>query len=158
MNENSNSQETALIDLAGDIVSAFVSNNSVPLAELPALIRNVHAALGGLVAGTAQATVQPAETVEKPTAAQIKKSVTPDGIVSFVDGKTYKTLKRHLTTNGFDAQSYRQRFGLPADYPMVASSYAARRSALAKSIGLGRAAARVEAAPPAKTTIRQQAA
>ncbi|MCJ2080284.1 MucR family transcriptional regulator [Methylobacterium sp. J-090] len=160
MNEDSNFQETALIDLAGDIVSAFVSNNSVPVADLPVLIRNVHAALSGLATGTAQPASQSAqdEAIEKPTAAQIRKSLTPDGIVSFVDGKTYKTMKRHLTTNGFDPQSYRQRFGLPADYPMVAPNYAAQRSALAKSIGLGRPGGRSEAAQTAKAPDRKQAA
>ena len=79
-----------------------------------------------------------------PTAAQIRKSVTPDGIVSFLDGKTYKTMKRHLTGHGFDPQSYREHFGLPADYPMVSQRYAAKRSELAKAIGLGRVAERSE--------------
>ena len=75
--------------------------------------------------------------VEKPSPAQIRKSVRPDGIVSFIDGKTYKTLKRHLTSHGLDPRSYRERYGLPADYPMVAPSYAEKRSQLAKQIGLG---------------------
>ncbi|TXN57906.1 MucR family transcriptional regulator, partial [Methylobacterium sp. WL18] len=74
---------------------------------------------------------------DKPSAAQIRKSVQHDGIVSFIDGKTYKTLKRHLTANGLSPQSYRERYGLPTDYPMVAPSYAEQRSALAKAIGLG---------------------
>ena len=78
--------------------------------------------------------------VEKTTAAQVRRSVTPYGIVSFLDGKTYKTLKRHLRTYGLDPNSYRARFGLPVEYPMVAPEYAARRSELAKSIGLGRIA------------------
>ncbi|MCJ2081864.1 MucR family transcriptional regulator [Methylobacterium sp. J-090] len=159
MNEDSDFQETALIDLAGNIVSAFVSSNSVPVAELPMLIRSVHAALSGLSAGPAQVGAQSvAEPAEKPTAAQVRKSLTPDGIVSFVDGKTYKTMKRHLTTNGFDPYSYRERFGLPADYPMVAPNYAAQRSALAKSIGLGRPGGRSEGAQPAKVPGRKQAA
>jgi predicted transcriptional regulator len=75
--------------------------------------------------------------VEKPTPAQIRKSVRHDGIVSFIDGKTYKTLKRHLSANGLDPYSYRERYGLPADYPMIAPSYAEQRSAIAKAIGLG---------------------
>jgi len=159
INELSQAHETNLMELTGDIVSAYVSNNSVPGSELPALIRNVYAALGGIVAGTAQVSTQPtAETADKPTAAQIRKSVTPDGIVSFVDGKTYKTMKRHLTGHGFDPQSYRQRFGLPADYPMVASSYAAQRSALAKSIGLGRGGAREETEEPPPNQSRRKAA
>ncbi|WP_244474282.1 MucR family transcriptional regulator [Methylobacterium sp. Leaf87] len=149
-----------MIDLAGDIVSAYVSNNSVPVAELPALICNVHAALSALAAGTAPEASQssPTAPTEKPTAAQIRKSVTPDGIVSFVDGKTYKTMKRHLTGHGFDPQGYRQRFGLPAEYPMVSPNYAAQRSALAKSIGLGRPSGRSEAAQPAAAPRRKKAA
>ena len=87
-----------------------------------------------------EATDQTAE-IEKPTPAQIRKSVQHDGIVSFIDGKTYKTLKQHLTANGLSPESYRERYGLPADYPMTAPGYAAQRSALAKAIGLGQAGA-----------------
>ena len=75
--------------------------------------------------------------IEKPGAAQVRKSVRQDGIVSFIDGKTYKTLKRHLTSHGLDPRAYRDRYGLPADYPMVAPNYAAARSHLAKQMGLG---------------------
>lgn len=74
---------------------------------------------------------------DRPNAAQIRKSLRDDAIVSFIDGRSYKTLKRHLTSHGLDPRSYRDRYGLPGDYPMVAPSYAARRSALAKAIGLG---------------------
>ena len=80
-----------------------------------------------------------APEVEKATPAEIKRSITPDALISFIDGKPYKTLKRHLTGHGLDPQSYRLRYGLPADYPMVATNYAAQRSELAKSLGLGRA-------------------
>ena len=83
----------------------------------------------------------PGSPVEQPSSAEIRKSVRPDGIVSFIDGKTYKTLKRHLTSRGFDPKTYRDRYGLPLDYPMVASRYAEQRSALAKAIGLGRVGA-----------------
>ena len=78
-----------------------------------------------------------AEPETKVSSAEIRKSIKPDGLVSFVDGKSYKTLKRHLTSHGLDPKSYRDRYGLPADYPMVAGEYAERRSALAKAIGLG---------------------
>ena len=140
MSENTEAQITDFVELTGDIVAAYVSNNPVRPGDLPELIRTVHAALNGLSNGTAGAA--PEAEIEKPTAAQIRKSVTPDGIVSFLDGKTYKTMKRHLTGHGLDPYSYRQRFGLPADYPMVAAAYAAQRSELAKSIGLGRIAGR----------------
>jgi predicted transcriptional regulator len=132
-------QEVSLnfTDLAAEIVSAYVSNNPVPPAELPALIARVHAAVSNLsTAGGSAAAAADAE-VDKPTPAQIRKSIRDDGIMSFIDGKTYKTLKRHLTSHGLDPRSYRERYGLPADYPMTAPSYAAQRSALAKAIGLG---------------------
>ncbi|POR40579.1 MucR family transcriptional regulator [Methylobacterium sp. V23] len=157
MSESTEIQTTDFVDLAADIVAAYVSNNPVRTADLPDLIRNVHAALNGLVAGTAQVAEEVAP--EKPSPAQIRKSVMPDGIVSFLDGKSYKTLKRHLSSHGLDPHSYRLRYGLPADYPMVAPSYAAMRSELAKSIGLGQVANRNEddEVPP-KTKGRKQAA
>jgi predicted transcriptional regulator len=155
MSDNTEHKTANFIDLAVDIVCAYVSNNSVPAAELPSLVHSVHAALAGLASGAVQPATE--DTHEKPTAAQIRKSVMPDGIVSFLDGKTYKTMKRHLGTHGLDPHSYRQRFGLPADYPMVAPSYAAQRSALAKSIGLGRVADRGEEVEP-KGTGRKKAA
>jgi predicted transcriptional regulator len=144
MSENTENQAFNFVDLAGDIVSAYVSNNSVTTSELPGLIRQVHTALQALATGAAAAS--PEAEIEKPTAAQIRKSVTPEGIVSFLDGKTYKTLKRHLTGHGLDPHSYRQRYGLSSNYPMVAPEYAARRSALAKAVGLGRVAGRDEEA------------
>ena len=131
-------------ELAGEIVAAYVSNNPVPVAELPKLIHTVHSAISGLALGGANDAAASAAEVEKPTAAQIRKSVRDDGIVSFIDGKAYKTLKRHLTGHGFDPKSYRDRYGLPSDYPMVAPSYAAQRSALAKAIGLGVPGVRAE--------------
>ena len=136
MSENSENQTSDFVELAGDIVSAYVSNNPVRPADLPDLIRQVFNALKGLASGAAAA--PPEAEIEKPTAAQIRKSITPDGIVSFLDGKPYKTLKRHLSTHGLDPHSYRQRYGLAADYPMVAPEYAARRSELARAAGLGR--------------------
>ena len=120
------------IELAADIVSAFVSNNSVPATELPALISSVHSALQN-VGNPAQ--IQP---TEKPTpAVPVKRSITPDAIFSLIDGKPYKSLKRHLTKQGLSPAEYRERYGLPRDYPMVAASYAAKRSELAKRSGLG---------------------
>ena len=137
MDENTQvygSGHTGFIELTTDIVAAYVSNNSVPVAELPTLLSGVRAALAGL--GAPSASAEP--KAEKLTAAQIRKSVTPDALISFLDGKPYKTLKRHLTANGCNPHSYRARYGLPADYPMVAVSYAEHRSALAKAIHLGR--------------------
>jgi predicted transcriptional regulator len=127
---------------AARIVGAYVSHNPLPASELPGLLRAVHAALTHL--GTGAPAVTAEAPSEKPSPAAIRKSVTPDHLISFIDGKRYKTLKRHLTANGLDPRSYRQRFGLPEDYPMVSPNYAQRRSDLAMSIGLGRPGAMAE--------------
>lgn len=143
-------QNIDLVVLTGDLVSAYVTNNSLPASELPALIGSVHAALVGLGAPSQNSAPAAAE-VEKPTPAQVRKSISEDSLISFVDGKPYKTLKRHLSTHGLDPHSYRQRYGLPNDYPMVAPAYAAQRSQLARQIGLGRpgSLAKAEEAAPA---------
>ena len=123
---------TNYIELAADIVSAFVTNNSVPVAELPTLIGNVHAALRNVGQPAAK------QKDAKPTpAASIRKSVTPEYLISLEDGKQYKSLKRHLGKLGLTPQAYREKWGLPHDYPMVAANYAAKRSELARSMGLG---------------------
>ncbi|MGU3661137.1 MucR family transcriptional regulator [Methylobacterium fujisawaense] len=154
---SSTSNSTDLVVTAARIVGAYVSNNSLPVAELPGLLGAVHATLAGIGTGAAAVVDAAAAPSDKPSPAAIRKSVTPDHLVSFVDGKRYKTLKRHLTANGLDPRSYRERFGLPADYPMVAPSYAQRRSDLAKSIGLGQPGAMAKRDPaPAdrKSTAR----
>lgn len=129
---------------ASELISAYVSNNQLPAGELPALIGSVHAALKRLAMSDVAVATKEVEKAQRPTNAEIRKSIGRDGLVSFIDGKAYKTLKRHLSSHGFDPDSYRERFGLPNDYPMVAPSYAARRSALAKEIGLGRPGALAE--------------
>ena len=144
MFENPQPLGVSLIKITSEIVSAYVTRNHVSAVEIPTLLNNVHTALAGLANGAAPIVV--AVEVEKPTPAHIRKSVQDDGIISFIDGKPYKTLKRHLSANGLDPRSYRDRYGLPADYPMTAPSYAARRSALAKAIGLGRPGAMAEGA------------
>ena len=125
------------VRMAGEVVAAYISNNSVPIAELPGLIRAMHDTIASLASGSAVSAAESQPEVVRPSPAQIRKSVQQDGLTSFVDGKTYKTLKRHLTANGLTPQTYCERYGLPADYPMVAPSYAEQRSALAKAIGLG---------------------
>jgi predicted transcriptional regulator len=124
-------QGADFIGLAADIVGAYVTRNNVPASELPGLIAATHAALAKLDA-------PPAPAVEKPTPPiPIRKSVTPDAIISLEDGKPYKSLKRHLAGRGLTPEQYRQKWGLPHDYPMVAPNYAAARSELAKASGLG---------------------
>jgi len=120
------------VELAADIVSAYVSNNSVPTGELPALINEVHSALKNV--GTPAAAKAPRGEPAVP----IKKSITGDYLVSLFDGKKYKSLKRHLrTSHNMTPQQYREYWGLPSDYPMVAPNYAKARSELAKTMGLG---------------------
>ncbi|TGD95175.1 MULTISPECIES: MucR family transcriptional regulator [Methylobacterium] len=121
-----------LVGLAADIVSAYVSKNSVPVAELPNLIASVHTSLTNL----GQPASAEAEKLTPPV--PIKKTVTPDYLISLEDGKPYKSLKRHLSTRGLTPGEYRRKWGLSHDYPMVAANYAAQRSELAKSSGLGR--------------------
>jgi predicted transcriptional regulator len=123
-----------LIDLAADIVSAYVSNNTVATGDLPGLISEVYAALQRTSSGVAP---EPQPEPLKP-AIPIKKSVTPDYIVCLEDGKKFKSLKRHLRTQyGVTPEEYREKWGLPPDYPMVAPNYAQARSDLAKKMGLG---------------------
>jgi predicted transcriptional regulator len=133
-----------LLDLVASIVSAHVAHNAVTPEALPGVIRSVYTALSGL--GTEQPAVEQPEP-----AVPIKKSVFADHIVCLEDGKKLQTLKRHLnTSHGMTAEQYRARWSLPRDYPMVAPKYAARRSAAAKEIGLGRklgASAEREALP-----------
>ena len=125
---------TETIELTADVIAAYVSNNPVPLSELPSLIAQVHQSLAGLSAASA---TTPTEVLTP--AVPIKKSVTPDYIVCLDDGKKFKSLKRHLkTTFGMTPEEYRAKWNLPADYPMVAPAYSAQRSALAKKLGLGR--------------------
>ncbi|MEH3145866.1 MAG: MucR family transcriptional regulator [Methylobacterium frigidaeris] len=121
------------VGLAADIVSAFVSNNSVPVGELPGLISSIHAALTTLNAGS---------EAEKPEAlvpaVPVRRSIQPDYLICLEDGKKFKSLKRYLRTRyGISPEQYRSKWNLPPDYPMVAPNYAAARSELAKTMGLG---------------------
>lgn len=131
MSENSSSNGKDAIALTADIVASHVQNNSVAINDLPQLIRTVHDSLTAL-SGAAPA--------EKPQpAVPVRKSVTPDHIICLEDGRKLKMLKRHLATAyGMTPEEYREKWGLPADYPMVAPNYAKQRSTLAKKIGLGK--------------------
>ncbi len=123
-----------LLKLTSDIVAAYVSNNPVPVSELPGMIKSVHSTLGNLP-GTPQAD---SLTAQKP-AVPIKRSVTAEYVICLEDGKKLKMLKRYLRSNyNLTPEEYRAKWGLPADYPMVAPNYAAQRSEFAKKIGLGR--------------------
>ncbi len=121
------------IELTANIVSAYVSNNSVSAGEIPNLINQIHSALMRVSAGQSDAAPEPL----KP-AVSVKKSITPDHLVCLEDGKKFKSLKRHLRTQyNMTPEAYREKWGLTPDYPMVAPNYAAARSQLAKQMGLG---------------------
>lgn len=134
----SDTTDNELLRMAADIVSAYVSKNAVPAHQIPELINTVFASLSGLQ----EPADEPQNEPLKP-AVPIRKSVTPEFIVCLEDGKKLKMLKRHLrSTYNMSPEEYRSRWGLPADYPMVAPNYAAQRSEFAKKIGLGRGAGR----------------
>jgi predicted transcriptional regulator len=117
--------------LTAEVVSAYVANNSLRPADIPDLIASVHLALQGLSAPPQ------AEPQKRQPPVSIKKSITPDFLISMEDGRRYKTLRRHLTGRGLSPEQYREKWGLPRDYPMVAPNYARQRSELARVSGLG---------------------
>lgn len=124
-----------IIEMTVDIVSAYVSQNPVGAVELPSLIQSVHAAVAGVCSGGA---AQP--SASQVPATPVRKSISQGYLICLEDGRQFKSLKRHLKTKfNLSPEEYRAKWGLPADYPMVAPSYAAARSRLAKSMGLGRA-------------------
>jgi predicted transcriptional regulator len=132
--ENPTKNNEMLIELTADVVSAYVSNNSVSATDLPGLIAEVHAALGRADNGIDQAAADKPKPAVNP-----KKSITDDYIICLEDGKKFKSLKRHLMTHyNLTPDQYRERWGLDASYPMVAPNYALARSNLAKQMGLGR--------------------
>lgn len=142
--QTSTPSQEAITELTAEIVAAYVAKNSVPAGELPSLISSIFATLNGI--GNPASVEAPAEQKRQP-AVSMRKSIHDDYLISLLDGKRYKSLKRHLAGNGFTPQTYREEFGLPHDYPMTAKSYSAKRSELARSIGLGRKSAEAAAAP-----------
>ena len=137
------SQAESISELTAEIVSAYVSNNQCSTAELPAIMRAVYLSLST----TGEKAAAPAKSAFLVTPAQIRKSISHDALISFEDGKPYRSLKRHLWTHGLTPNAYRAKWHLPEDYPMVASGYSETRSALARKMGLGR---KVDATAPAK--------
>ena len=132
MSDQNEAQTADLVGLTADIVSAYVSQNPLPVAGLSDLIASIHSSLTGL--GQKGAELPKQEPATNP-----KRSVTPDYIICLEDGKKFKSLKRHLNVHyGLTPDEYREKWGLKSDYPMVAPNYAAQRSALAKAAGLGR--------------------
>ena len=126
-------EKSEVIEMTADIVSAYVGNNSVTAADLPALIQSLHRALAGISTGA-----ETAEATPKEPAVPIRRSITPDFLICLEDGRKFKSLKRHLRTKyNMSPEDYRAKWGLPKDYPMVAPNYAKARSELAKQMGLG---------------------
>jgi predicted transcriptional regulator len=136
MSENSDK----LRELVAEVAAAYFSNSHVSVGEIPSVVTQIAASLSAVGEEPAeeQGEAEPAAAAQpKLTPAQVRKSITNDGLISFEDGRGYKTLKRHLSVRGLTPAAYREKWGLPRDYPMVAPSYSAKRSALAKSLGLG---------------------
>ena len=160
------SDRKSSMEMVASVVSAYVSNNHVSADNLPGLIQSIKDAFDSASMPTPELTTEPAQPLVP--AVPVKKSITPDYIVCLEDGKQFKSLKRHLNTHyNLTPEAYRQKWNLPADYPMVAANYAARRSELAKHIGLGHNNRKsgpqvspptkppAEAAPP-KTSARRE--
>lgn len=126
-------EKPELLEMTADIVSAYVSNNTVSADTVPTLIAQIHAALSGVSEAPAEAEPEPQEP-----AVPVRKSITPDFLICLEDGRKFKSLKRHLRTKyNLSPEEYRAKWGLPKDYPMVAPNYAKARSELAKQMGLG---------------------
>lgn len=156
--------DTNLLELATELTVAWLSNtnNRVNADDVPAFLQRMHETISAMSAGSS-ATTDTAEPAREYTpAVSVRKSLaSPDYIVSMIDGKPYKTLRRHLATNGMTPDEYRERYGLKKDYPMVAPSYSAARQEMAKKIGLGRKPGQTNAAKtdakPAKTSKARDA-
>jgi predicted transcriptional regulator len=146
LNDNGNDSQQ-FVELTANVVSAYVANNNVHTNDLPNVIAAVHSALSGL----SQPKQPEPEKLVAPMSA--RKAVQPEYIISFEDGRHYRSLKRHLTTRGLTPQQYREKWGLPHDFPMTAPAYSAKRSELAKSLGLGRMR-KSEPAPAPKRQAR----
>ena len=136
------------LEMAAEVVAAFIANNTVPRGELPALIQTIHDTLARLSTGVEDS---PPKEEPKDPAVSIRKSVTPEYLICLEDGKHFKSLKRHLMAHGLTPDQYRAKWKLPSDYPMVAATYAATRSAMAKAIGLGQLAGNAGARKRAAT-------
>jgi predicted transcriptional regulator len=155
------SSEVRLQELVAQVAAAYFSGSHVSVTEIPTVISQIAASLGAMGAAATAETSGAAEST-KASSAQVRRSIKPDVLISFEDGKSYKTLRRHLSTRGLTPEQYRQKWGLPADYPMVSPNYSAARSQMAKTLGLGRLGqagrAKAAASGGAKTSGRKRAA
>ena len=145
-----------ILTLTAEITASYVGSNAhVQADQIPEIIRSIRKELSS--GGEVETTAAAVEPTPKLHASSVKKSITPDGLISFIDNRPYKTLKRHLARHGMTVDDYRTRYGLPKDYPSVAPNYSAARSAMAKKLGLGargRGAQPAEAAAPAPAATK----
>lgn len=152
-------QDESLRTLVADVAAAYFSNSHTAPSDIPAVIAQIAASLeavGKTDPETSQAG-SPDEVRKKATRAQVLKSITPDALISFEDGRPYKTLRRHLSVRGLSPEQYRSKWGLPDDYPLVAQGYSEQRKALAVKIGLGQKSTKAAAAQPARRGGRRAA-
>ena len=138
--------------LTAEVVASYIEKNNVAAEDLAALIGRVHGALGAL----GQTETAELEPTRKLTAAQIRRSISQDALISFEDGKPYRTLKRHLALRGLTPAGYRAKWGLPDDYPVTAPSYSAQRSAMARMVGLGRGGATAASEVPQRHRMQRR--
>lgn len=148
-------EDNTVIEMTAGIVSAFAANNTLSANDLPNLIKQVHSALASITSGASAE----APSAPQAPAVSVRKSITPEFLICLEDGRKFKSLKRHLQTKyGLTPDGYRAKWNLPKDYPMVAPDYAASRSALAKSMGLGQGGRQAAKAPKAATGRKPRAA
>lgn len=143
-----------LLDMTVGIVANYVAANRIDPGALPTLIQTIYGSLSALGEPVGPA---PAEKPDRLTPAQVRKLITPTGIISLITQKAFKSMKRHISTHGYTPDSYRKHFGLPSDFPMVHPDYAAARSALAKSMGLGQGGRQKKAVPVTKPARKAKA-
>ena len=134
-------QGTELRELVAEVAAAYFSNSHVAASDIGGVIANIATALAAVGAEpVSSSAAEPEPVAAKLTPAQVRRSITPEALISFEDGRSYKTLRRHLATRGLTPEQYREKWGLPVDYPLVSAAYSAARSQMAKAIGLGRKA------------------
>ncbi len=150
-------QSQSLRDLVAEVAAAYFANSHVAVGEIGTVIEHIAKSLSAVGDTSAPVTVAEEEApARRLTPAQVRKSITPEALISFEDGKPYKTLRRHLSVKGLTPEQYKEKWGLPKDYPLVAANYSAARSQMAKDLGLGNR--RAAAAAPASARRRRGAA
>ena len=142
-----------LQELAAEVAAAYFSNSNVSPADIPFVMQQIASSLAAMKSPPGAQNIEPAGADESASpkrmhGSQVKKSITPDALISFEDGRPYKILRRHLATRGLTPATYREKWGLPADYPMVSPNYSSKRAALARGMGLGQPRRRDEIDPP----------